>query len=103
MNYELPESISLDQINAAFDKIIVHRIKPTKSKGGIILTESAQDYMSDNIGIITSIGPSVDESLEVGMIVMFGKHAGTWEKIPNSDEEYFVCLDVDVMAIINRE
>lgn len=103
----IPDSISADQVEAAFDKIIIKRERPEVTKGGIILTESAQQYMADNIGVIVSMGPSADvvdgvksNHLEIGQLVVFGKHAGDWIKLPGTDDEIFICLDVDVMAII---
>ena len=103
----IPDSISADQVEAAFDKIIVRRERPTESAGGIIYTKDAQQYMADNIGVITSMGGSADcvngeksDQLEVGQLVIFGKHAGDWITLPGTDDEIFICLDIDVMAII---
>lgn len=99
----IPESISANQIRAAFDKIIVQRVKPEKTKGGIILTDLARDYMADNIGRVVDIGPSADkQQLDIGQLVIVGKHSGDWIKMPGTDEEVFICLDVDVMAVIKE-
>lgn len=100
---EIPESIAAHQIEAAFDKILVQRFKPEKTKGGIILTDMARDYMADNIGRIISMGPSADEKqLKIGQLVVFGKHSGDWIKLPGTEDEVFICLDVDVMAVIRE-
>jgi co-chaperonin GroES (HSP10) len=99
----IPEYISANQVVAHFDKILVRRERPEVTKGGIILTQQAQDYMKNNIGRVVSVGPSADKSLEEGMLVMVGKHAGDWITLPGSDEEIFICLDVDVMAIVYEE
>ncbi len=99
----LPENISADQVVAHFDKILVYRERPEVTKGGIILTDSARDYLKNNIGRVVSVGPSADESLQEGMLVMVGKHSGDWIKLPGSDEEIFICLDVDVMAIVYED
>ena len=99
----IPESICADQIEAAFDKILIRRERPEVSKGGIILTEAAQQYMAENMGRIVSMGPSADKNqLDIGQLVIFGKHSGDWIKCPGTDEEIFVCLDVDVMAVIRE-
>ena len=98
----VPEYISSEQVHAHFDKIIVKRERPEKTKGGIILTDQAKQYMANNIGRIASVGPSADESLKVGQLVMFGKHSGDWQRLPGTEDEIFICLDVDVMAIVKE-
>jgi co-chaperonin GroES (HSP10) len=105
----IPDSIAADQIDAAFDKIIIKRHRPEKTKGGIILTDSAKDYMADNVGRIVSMGPSADTvdgvrqgQLDIGQLVIFGRHAGDWIKLPGTEDEIFLCLDVDVMAVIKE-
>ena len=103
MQYEIPESISANQVSAAFDKVIIRRNRPERSKGGIIYTETAKQYMSDNIGVIVSIGPTADPGLAIGEIVMFAKHAGTWETLPGTDDEIFIAIDLDIIALINKE
>ena len=72
----IPDSISADQVEAAFDKIIIRRERPEVTKGGIILTDDAQKYMADNIGVIVSMGGSADcvngepsNQLELGQLV----------------------------------
>ncbi len=59
--------------------------------------------MAENIGRIVSMGETADkEQLDIGQLVIFGKHAGDWIKLPGTDDEVFVCLDVDVMAVIRE-
>jgi len=99
----IPENISADQVVAYYDKVLLHRERPEITKGGIILTDAARDYLKYNIGRIVSVGATADPSLQEGMLVMIGKHAGDWITLPGSDEEIFICLDVDIMAIIYED
>jgi co-chaperonin GroES (HSP10) len=99
----IPSHISADQIEAAFDKIIIKREIPEATKGGVLLPDSAKMYMSDNVGRIVSMGPSADrDQLDIGQLVYFGKHAGDWVKLPGSEDSVYICLDVDVMAVIKE-
>ena len=99
----IPEYIAASQVVAHFDKILLRRERPEVTKGGIILPDAAKDYMKTNVGRVVSVGPSACETLQEGMLVMIGKHAGDWITLPGSDEEIFICLDVDVMAIIYED
>ncbi len=99
----IPDHITANQVVAFFDKILLRRERPEVTKGGIILTDSARDYLKSNIGRIVSVGATADPALQEGMLVMIGKHAGDWITLPGSEEEIFVCLDVDVMAIVYED
>ena len=99
----IPEHISANQVVAFFDKILLYRERPEVTKGGIILTDSARDYLKNNIGRVVSVGATADPALKEGMLVMIGKHAGDWITLPGSEEEIFVCLDTDIMAIIYED
>ena len=99
----IPDNISANQVVAHFDKILLRRERPEVTKGGIILTDAAREYLKSNVGRVISVGPSADESLQEGMLVMIGKHAGDWITLPGTEEEIFICLDIDVMAIIYED
>ena len=99
----IPDNISANQVTAFFDKILLRRERPEVTKGGIILPDAAQEYMKSNVGRIVSVGPSACDTLQEGMLVMVGKHAGDWTTLPGSEEEVFICLDVDVMAIVYED
>lgn len=100
----IPTYISADQVEAAFDKIIIKRERPEKTKGGIILTDAARSYMAENVGRIVSMGPSSDkDQLDIGQLVIFGRHSGDWIKLPGSEDEIFICLDIDVMSVIRED
>ena len=99
----IPDHISANQVVAFFDKILLRRERPEITKGGIILTAQAQDYMKNNIGRVVNVGATADPALQEGMLVMIGKHAGDWITLPGTEEEIFICLDTDVMAIIHED
>ena len=99
----IPDYISAGQVTAFFDKILLYRERPEITKGGIILTDAARDYLKNNIGRIVSVGATADPALQEGMLVMIGKHSGDWITLPGSEEEIFVCLDTDIMAIVYED
>lgn len=97
----IPDTIIADNVIPLFDKVIIEREQANKI-GNIHIPESASKYMSLNLGRVAAIGPSADKSLEVGSLVLFGKNAGDWQKLPGSEREIFVCLDVDIWAVIKE-
>lgn len=97
----IPSTILSDNVVPLFDKVIIAREQPEKV-GNIHLPESAQKYMSLNLGRIAAVGHSVDPEIKIGDLVLFGKNAGDWQKIPGGDKEIFVCLDVDIWAKVEE-
>jgi chaperonin GroES len=88
------------------DRVVVRRVKETtKSAGGIIIPETAQEKPQE--GQIVSVGPgALDEKtgkrtpLEVkaGDRVLFGKWSGTELKIDG--EELLIMKENDVMGVL---
>jgi len=78
------------------DRVVVRRIKEdTKTAGGIIIPETAQEKPQE--GEIISVGPgAIDE--KAGDIVLFGKWSGTEVKIDG--EELLIMKESDVMGVI---
>ena len=89
------------------DRVVVRRIKEdTKTAGGIIIPETAQEKPQE--GEIISVGPgAIDEKsgkrtpLEVkaGDIVLFGKWSGTEVKIDG--EELLIMKESDILGIVD--
>ena len=89
------------------DRVVVRRIKEdTKTAGGIIIPETAQEKPQE--GEIISVGPgAIDEKsgkrtpLEVkaGDVVLFGKWSGTEVKIDG--EELIIMKESDIMGILD--
>jgi chaperonin GroES len=88
------------------DRVVVRRIKEdTKTAGGIIIPETAQEKPQE--GEIISVGPgAIDEksgkrtplAVKAGDIVLFGKWSGTEVKIDG--EELLIMKESDVMGVI---
>jgi chaperonin GroES len=87
------------------DRIVVRRITAEeKTKGGIIIPDSAQEKPSQ--GEIIAVGPgSRDESgklipidLKTGDKVLFGKWSGTEVKLDG--EELLIMKESDIMGVI---
>jgi chaperonin GroES len=88
------------------DRVVVKRIDAdTKTAGGIIIPDSAQEKPSQ--GEIVSVGPGGrDESgkltpidVKVGDIVLFGKWSGTEVKIDGQD--LLIMKESDIMGVLD--
>ena len=87
------------------DRILVQRVKEEeKTKGGIIIPDTAKEKPVEGRVIATGIGKLSEEgkriALEVkkGDRILFGKYSGTEVKI--EDEEYLIMREDDVLGII---
>jgi chaperonin GroES len=87
------------------DRVVVRRVEEdTKTKGGIIIPDTAQEKPMQ--GEIIAVGPGGrDESgklipidLKPGDFVLFGKWSGTEVKIEG--EELLIMKESDVMGVI---
>jgi chaperonin GroES len=87
------------------DRVVVRRIEADmKSKGGIIIPDTAQEKPSQ--GEVVAVGPGGrDESgklipidLKAGNKVLFGKWSGTEVKLDG--EEFLIMKESDVMGVI---
>lgn len=82
------------------DRIVLKQIEAeTKSKGGIILTSSAQEKPQE--AEVVAVGPGTEEvKMEVkpGDKVIYSKYAGTNVKF--GADEYIVVKQNDVLAIV---
>jgi chaperonin GroES len=87
------------------DRVIVKPKAPEeKTKGGIILPDTAQEKpMEGEIvavgnGRIADDGKKIAMELKVGDKILYGKYSGTEVKI--NDEEFLIMRESDVYAII---
>src|SRR4051812_30929463 len=87
------------------DRVVIKRIDAdTKTAGGIIIPDSAQEKPSQ--GEVVSVGPGGrDEAgkllpidLKVGDIVLFGKWSGTEVKIDGQD--LLIMKESDIMGVL---
>ena len=93
------------QFRPLHDRVVVRRIEADlKSKGGIIIPDTAQEKPQE--GEIIAVGPgALDDSgkrvapeVKAGDRVLFGKWSGTEVKIDG--EELLIMKESDIMGII---
>jgi chaperonin GroES len=87
------------------DRVLVKRLESeTKTAGGIILVESAQEKPSEGKVIAVGKGSRAEDGtvtpldVKVGDKVLFGKWGGTEVKIDG--EELLIMKESDIMGII---
>ena len=89
------------------DRVVVKRVEEdTKTKGGIIIPETAQEKPMQ--GKIIAVGPGArDESgklvpldVKKGDTVLFGKWSGTEVKIDG--EELLIMKESDIMGVLDK-
>ena len=87
------------------DRVVVKRVEEdTKSKGGIIIPETAQEKPMQ--GTIVAVGPGgrdeanklIPIDLKAGDKVLFGKWSGTEVKIDGT--EYLIMKESDIMGVL---
>ena len=86
------------------DRIVVKAVTPeTKTAGGIILPDSAQEKPQEAEVVAVGPGKTLDNGkievpdLKVGDIVIYGKYGGTEIKV--GSEEYVILRLDDVLAV----
>ncbi len=98
--------MSKSKFRPLHDRVVVKRIDAEgKSKGGIIIPDSAKEKPSQ--GEITAVGPGGrDESgklipidIKVGDRVLFGKWSGTEVKLDG--EELLIMKESDIMGVLS--
>ncbi len=86
------------------DRIIVKRLEAeTKTKGGIIIPDSAKEKPSEGkvvavgSGALTNEGKLIPMTVKTGDTILFAKWGGTEVKIEG--EDYIILKESDVLAI----
>lgn len=88
------------------NRILVKRSQAKTSKGGILLPESAQEKPKE--GEVVAVGPgSRDEMgklqtlhVKVGDCVLFGSYAGTKVKTEDTEVEYLILSEDEVLGVL---
>lgn len=87
------------------DRILVRRVEEdTKSTGGIIIPDTAQEKPMEAVVVQTGPGARDDNGklipldVKAGDRILFGKWSGTEVKIDG--EEYLIMTESDVMGVI---
>jgi chaperonin GroES len=90
------------------DRVVVRRVKEEeKSKGGIIIPDTAQEKPQE--GEVIAVGPGArDEDgeyiamdVKVGERILFGKWSGTEVKIDG--EDLLIMKESDIMGVIEQK
>ncbi|MFY9941132.1 MAG: co-chaperone GroES [Desulfobacterales bacterium] len=87
------------------DRIIVQRVEEeSKTKGGIIIPDSAKEKPAEGVvisvgkGKVAEDGKLIPMEVKAGDRILFGKYAGTEVKVEG--EEYLIMREDDVLGII---
>ncbi len=90
------------------DRVLVKRLESdTKTKGGIIIPDTAKEKPQE--GEVIAVGPGARDDdgkivaldVKVGDRILFGKWSGTEVKLDG--EEYLIMKESDVMGILEGE
>jgi chaperonin GroES len=90
------------------DRVVVKRVKEEeKTKGGIIIPETAQEKPQE--GEVIAVGPGardedgerIELDVKVGDKILFGKWSGTEVKIDG--EELLIMKESDIMGVIEQK
>ena len=90
------------------DRVVVKRVEEDKkTKGGIIIPETAQEKPMQ--GEIIAVGPGgrdeagklIQIDVKAGDIVLFGKWSGTEVKIDGT--EYLIMKESDIMGVVEAQ
>ncbi|HEY5765706.1 MAG TPA: co-chaperone GroES [Candidatus Deferrimicrobiaceae bacterium] len=90
------------------DRILIKRVEEeTKTKGGIIIPDSAKEKPQE--GLVVSVGPGkvtdsgnrVVPEVKAGDKILFGKYSGTDIKIDGV--EHLILREDDVLAVIEKK
>jgi chaperonin GroES len=90
------------------DRVVVKRVKEEeKTKGGIIIPETAQEKPQE--GEVIAVGPGardedgerIEMDVKVGDKILFGKWSGTEVKIDG--EDLLIMKESDIMGVIEQK
>src|SRR3972149_6437629 len=90
------------------DRVLIKRVEEeSKTKGGIIIPDSAKEKPQE--GLVVAVGPGkvtdngnrVAPEVKAGDRVLFGKYSGTDIKIDG--EEHLILREEDVLAVIQKK
>ena len=94
------------KIKPLSNRVLVKRSKAQATKGGIILPETAQEKPKE--GEVVAVGPGLrDEEgnirempVKIGDRVLFSSYAGTEIKNSDSEEEYLILAEDDILGVL---
>jgi len=93
------------KIQPLYDRIMVEVLEAKeKTKGGIVLPDTAQEKPQEakviavGDGKVSDDGKTVSLKVKAGDKVLFGKYSGT--EITSDDKEYLILKEEDILAIV---
>ena len=93
------------KIQPLYDRIMVEVLEAKeKTKGGIVLPDTAQEKPQEakviavGDGKVSDDGKTVPLKVKAGDKVLFGKYSGT--EITSDDKEYLILKEEDILAIV---
>src|SRR4051812_24949172 len=104
-SHQSEDNMAKTQFRPLHDRLVVRRITALeKTKGGIIIPDSAQEKPSE--GEVIGVGPGgrdeagklIPMDIKVGDRVLFGKWSGTEVKLDG--EDLIIMKESDVMGVI---
>ncbi len=95
------------KIKPLSNRVLVKRSKAEKTKGGILLPETAQEKPKE--GEVVAIGPGArDEeghvrplAVKIGDRILFSAYAGTEVKADGGESELLILVEDDILAVLS--
>lgn len=96
----------MEKIKPLNNRVLVKRSKAQTTKGGIILPDTAQEKPKE--GEVVAVGPGLrDEdgnvvplTVKIGDKVLFSSYAGTEIKKQDTDEEFLILSEEDILGVL---
>jgi chaperonin GroES len=89
------------------DRVLIKRVEEeTKTKGGIIIPDSAKEKPQEGLvvavghGKVTDAGNRVAPEVKAGDRILFGKYSGTEIKVDGV--EHLILREDDILAVITK-
>lgn len=87
-------------------RVLIKRSQAVKSKGGIILPDSAQEkprqgeVIAVGPGALDTNGKTIPLTVQIGQTVLYSSYSGTQVDAGESDEEFLILSEDDILGII---
>ena len=89
------------------DRVLIKRVEEeTKTKGGIIIPDSAKEKPQEGLvvavgpGKVTDNGTRVTPEVKAGDRILFGKYSGTEIKVDGV--EHLILREDDILAVVTK-
>ncbi len=99
--------MSISKVKPLGNRILIKRSSAKKMHGGIILPDSAQEKPKEG-DVVAAGGGQLDENgqiipmeVSVGDKVLYSSYSGVEVKTDESDTEYLILSEDDILAVIN--